>query len=216
MNSTEPADAFQILCYGDSNTWGFNPANGARHPFASRWTSVLAHALGAGYHIIPEGMNGRTTVFEDPVEPGRNGLEYLLPCLVSHKPLDAVVIMLGTNDTKERFGLLAVDIALGMKRLVKLVQSSDCGPRGKAPRVGIIAPAHVNPAIVSGVFTGGPVRSALLAQEFANVAKELGCAFLDASLFVSCSMPDGIHLDASGHRTLGTEVARWILSDLLV
>jgi lysophospholipase L1-like esterase len=216
MNSTEPADAFQILCYGDSNTWGFNPANGARHPFASRWTSVLAHALGAGYHIIPEGMNGRTTVFEDPVEPGRNGLEYLLPCLVSHKPLDAVVIMLGTNDTKERFGLLAVDIALGMKRLVKLVQASDCGPGGKAPRVGIIAPAHVNPAIVSGVFTGGPARSALLAQEYANVAKELGCVFLDASRFVSCGMPDGIHLDAPGHRTLGTEVARWILSDLLV
>ena len=211
----ESENALQILCFGDSNTWGFNPANGARHPFGSRWTTLLAHTLGNGYRIIPEGMNGRTTVFEDPVEPGRNGLEYLLPCLVSHKPLDAVVIMLGTNDTKERFGLLPVDIALGMKRLVKLVQASDCGPGGKAPRVGIIAPAHVNQAIVSGVFTGGPARSALLAQEYANVAKELGCAFLDASRCVSCGMPDGIHLDAQGHSTLGAEVARWIQSDLL-
>jgi lysophospholipase L1-like esterase len=212
----ESDDALQILCFGDSNTWGFNPTNGARHSLSARWTSVLSRVLGDGFRVIPEGMNGRTTVFDDPVEPGRNGLDYLLPCLVSHKPLDAVVIMLGTNDTKERFGLLPVDIALGMKRLVKLVQASDCGPGGKAPRVGIIAPAHVNPAIVSGVFTGGPARSVELAHEYEIIAKELGCAFLDASRFVSCGMPDGIHLDAQGHRTLGTEVARWIKSELLV
>lgn len=200
----------QILCYGDSNTWGFDPIDGSRHPYGVRWTSVLARLLGPAYHVIPEGMNGRTTVYEDPVEPGRNGLEYLHPCLVTHQPLDAVVIMLGTNDTKSRFGLLSVDIALGMKRLVKTVLAGTYGPDGHAPKVGIIAPPHVNEWVTEGPFTGAYERSVGIAREYRLVAEELGCPFMDAADYVYCGMPDGIHLNAESHGKLGAAVADWI------
>ncbi len=76
-----------ILCYGDSNTWGYNPRTGERHDYGYRWTTVAGTMHGPGYRLIPEGLNGRTTVLEDTIEPGRNGLRYLGPCLVSHKPL---------------------------------------------------------------------------------------------------------------------------------
>ena len=91
-------DKFQILCYGDSNTWGCNPADGTRYPADVRWTGVLADSLGEEYHIIEEGLNGRTSVYEDPVEDILSGIAYFKPCLASHMPLDCVVVMLGTND----------------------------------------------------------------------------------------------------------------------
>ena len=100
-----------ILCYGDSNTWGYDPQTRSRFPHDVRWTGVLASSLGTGYRVVEEGLNGRTTRWDDPIEAGRNGLTFLQPCLESHLPLDLVIVMLGTNDLKQRFGLSASDIA---------------------------------------------------------------------------------------------------------
>jgi lysophospholipase L1-like esterase len=122
-----------ILCYGDSNTWGFNPVTQDRYPMTERWTGVLAQALGAGYHVIEEGLNGRTTLWDDPIEEWRNGKTYLLPCLWSHKPIDLVTLMLGTNDLKERFSVSAYDIAASAGVIVDLTLRSGAGPNGSAP-----------------------------------------------------------------------------------
>jgi lysophospholipase L1-like esterase len=92
-----------ILCYGDSNTWGYIPGTGERYASHVRWPGVLQNALGNGYVIIEEGLCGRTTVWDDPIEEYRSGKEYLIPCLKSHAPLDLVVLMLGSNDLKMRF-----------------------------------------------------------------------------------------------------------------
>src|SRR5664279_2300710 len=99
-----------IVAYGDSNTWGYDPAAGARFAPEQRWTGVMATALGAGFKVIEEGLNGRTTVFDAPIEPYRNGLAYLPPCLLSHAPFDLILIALGCNDLKQRFGLSPGDI----------------------------------------------------------------------------------------------------------
>ena len=78
-----------ILCYGDSNTWGYDPVSQERLPRQVRWTGVLAQELGAGYYAIEEGLSGRMTVWQDPVEGlHKNGRTYLTPCLVSHQPID--------------------------------------------------------------------------------------------------------------------------------
>jgi len=112
-----------ILCYGDSNTWGYNPATGGRFSRDKRWTRVLVQELVDGYYVIEEGLNGRTTALSDPIEgPHKNGKEYLVPCLESHQPLDLVTIMLGTNDLKKRFSLSAFDIANGAGVLVDIVR----------------------------------------------------------------------------------------------
>jgi lysophospholipase L1-like esterase len=106
-----------ILCYGDSNTWGCIPLTAAQPPRrygpAQRWPGVLRRELGDGFGIVEEGLNGRTTVWDDPLEPSRSGKELLVPCLLTHQPIELVIVMLGTNDLKGRFGVGARDIAAG-------------------------------------------------------------------------------------------------------
>lgn len=124
-----------ILCYGDSNTWGYSPATQDRYGRDERWTGVLRNEIGEGYLVIEKGLGGRTTVWDDPVE-GRhkNGETYLLPCLESHQPIDLVIILLGTNDLKRRFCVGAFDIAQGAGGLVRIVQKSETGPTEKPHR----------------------------------------------------------------------------------
>ena len=100
-----------ILCFGDSNTWGYNPENRQRFGPEERWTGILRNSLGEDYRVIEEGLNGRTTLWDDPIEGFKNGLDYLMPCLESHRPFDLITIMLGTNDLKCRFSVSAFDIA---------------------------------------------------------------------------------------------------------
>ncbi|MGA2043502.1 MAG: GDSL-type esterase/lipase family protein, partial [Roseiarcus sp.] len=124
-----------ILAYGDSNTWGYDPAGGGRFGPDVRWTGIMQAELGASFKVIEEGLNGRTTVFDDPIEPDRNGLTYLSPCLLSHAPLDLLVISLGCNDLKRRFWLSPGDIALGAERLVQTARALAVGPGGATPDV---------------------------------------------------------------------------------
>src|SRR3990172_7397939 len=114
-----------ILCYGDSNTWGYDPTTQDRFPRQVRWTGVLAQELGPEYYVIEEGLSGRTTVWDDPVEGlHKNGRTYLLPCLESHQPIDLILLMLGTNDLKMRFSVPAADIAASVGVLVDVIQNN--------------------------------------------------------------------------------------------
>ncbi len=197
-----------ILCYGDSNTWGYNPATQGRYARHERWPGVLRTDLGEGYLVIEEGLNGRTTVWDDPIEGYKNGKEYLIPCLETHMPIDLVVIMLGTNDLKMRFSVPACDIAAGAGVLVEVVARSQAGPDGRAPQVLLIAPPPVaRLSDFAEFFEGATAKSRGFARHFGLVAAELGCAFLDASEVIVSSDLDGIHLDLSEHRKLGEAVA---------
>lgn len=197
-----------ILCYGDSNTWGYNPASGQRFSEENRWPGVLAGTLGTGYRVLAEGLNGRTTVWDDPIELHKNGASYLPPCLESHKPLDMVVIMLGTNDLKVRFGVPACDIAGGAGVLVDIARGSACGPGGTAPQVLLIAPPPVSS--LSGfaeAFEGAEEKSARFAPLYEAVARSRGVGFLDAGSVVVSSTIDGIHLELDQQRALGEAIA---------
>lgn len=115
----------RILCFGDSNTYGYIPGgNGRRYGPDVRWTGLLSAWLKPECLIIEEGLPGRTTVFEDPILPGRKGSDYFYPCLWSHAPLDMLLLMLGTNDCKMRFGASAKNIASGMEALVRMAIST--------------------------------------------------------------------------------------------
>ena len=106
-----------ILCYGDSNTYGLMPDSPDRYPRDVRWTGILQKKLGEDYYVIEEGLSGRTTLWDDPIEEHKNGKKYLLPCLDSHKPVDLVILMLGTNDLKTRFSLTPFDIGASVEIL---------------------------------------------------------------------------------------------------
>jgi len=198
----------RILCYGDSNTWGHDPATTDRFDEKTRWPRILAGSLGNGYDVIEEGLNGRTTVWDDPIEGYKSGKTYLPPCLATHHPLDMVVLMLGTNDLKKRFSLSAYDIAEGAKTLVDIIQRSDAGIGGGSPRILLLAPPPV--ARLSGyadMFEGAEAKSRQFSVQYARVADEMGCAFLDTSEIIVSSPVDGIHLDAGEHRKLGEAVS---------
>ncbi len=199
---------YRILCFGDSNTWGSNPQNGDRFARDERWPGVLRNILGEGYEIIEEGLGGRTTVWDDPIEGYKNGKEYLIPCLDTHRPLDLVIILLGTNDLKKRFSLSAQDIAFGAAVLARIVMKSEAGINGRPPLLLLMAPPSVAAmADFSEMFEGAVSKSRLFARHYAAIAAELGCGFLDTGAVVVSSKLDGIHLDAGEHKKLGSAVA---------
>ena len=198
----------RILCYGDSNTWGYNPVTQERFDKHERWTGPLSQALGSNYDVIEEGLNGRTTVWDDPIEGYKNGREYLIPCLESHKPLDLVIIFLGVNDLKKRFSLSAYDIAEGARVLVQTVQKSNAGIRNNAPQVLLLAPPPIGKLTAfAEMFEGAEAKSRKFAEHYARVAVESGCHFLDTSTLIVSSDLDGIHFEQREHAKLGQGVA---------
>jgi lysophospholipase L1-like esterase len=192
-----------ILCFGDSNTWGFVPGSGGRYARDVRWPGVMAAELGGAHEVIEEALNGRTTVFEDPIMPGRCGIQYLEPSLESHRPLDLVIVMLGTNDSKVRLSATAYDIMRGMKRIVETVQRS-----GAAKKLLIVAPPLPGKLTeFAEQFAGAEEKLRKLPEYYSKLAREMGCAFFDASAVVRSSDVDGIHWEAGEHRKLGLALA---------
>jgi lysophospholipase L1-like esterase len=197
-----------ILCYGDSNTRGYIPGNGERFPREVRWPGVLRRELGDGYEIIEEGLDGRTTVWDDPIEGYKNGRAYLIPCLESQRPIDLVVMMLGTNELKVRFSLSAYDIAEGIRVLVDIVQKSEAGPDGGPPRLLLMAPPPVAGLTeLAEMFEGAEAKSSRFSEHYRRIAEEQGCEFFDTSEVIISSDIDGIHFEASEHQKLGEAVA---------
>jgi lysophospholipase L1-like esterase len=204
-----------ILCYGDSNTWGTATRPGVDERYAphERWPGILQLELDPGWTVIAEGLPGRTTVHPDPIEGyWLDGSAYLHPCLRSHRPLDAVAIMLGTNDLKQRFHVDSGDIAGGIGALLAIVRKSESGPRGEVPKMLVICPPpilqqHGELTRFDDMFRGGYEKSLRLAPLYAEVAREHGAAFLNAGDFIQSSRFDGIHLDPDAQSAIGRAVA---------
>jgi len=196
-----------ILCYGDSNTWGMNPETGGRYPKNVRWTGVLQDMLGGSYDVIAEGLCGRTTVWDDPISlECRNGKSFLLTCLASHRPVDILIIMLGTNDLKHRFSLEAVDVAKGVETLVNIASLSCTGHEMKSPEILVIIPPPTETTDDEDSHSqGGKKKSLALARQFKRLL-EGKCHLLDAGEIISSSKLDGEHLDMESHRVLGEAV----------
>lgn len=199
----------RILCFGDSNTWGYDAYSGGRFAKDVRWTGVLQNILGEEYHIIEEGLCGRTTVFDDPLNEGLSGLRYLLPCLQSHSPIDMLIIMLGTNDCKERFSATAKNIADGAKRLIKVAQSADVW--NEKPRILLVSPAPIEKECetsdVSGEMGVCSDKSYELKCTYKLCADDCKCEFLDAGLYVSMNKIDYMHLDKESNKRLAEALA---------
>jgi lysophospholipase L1-like esterase len=197
-----------VLCFGDSNTYGSVPGElGGRFARGVRWPGVLARELGECWHVVEEGLPGRTTVFDDPLSPYRRGADYLPPCLASHSPLDVVLIFLGTNDLKARLAAGASDIAAGVGVLARTVLDSGSGPGGEGPRVLVVGLPRLG-APLGPEFSGAEQKAAELPGYLAQEAAMIGAEHLDLADVVAYSPLDGFHLDAPGHDAVGKAVAR--------
>ena len=209
-----------ILCFGDSNTHGYNSKTGGRFDVNERWTKLLQKNLGDDYYIIEEGLSGRTTSFEDPVFEGLCGLNVIYPCMMSHEPLDLVIIMLGTNDTKDRFNANSFIIGKGLERLAQKTIDTHAAWRG-APNVLLIAPPPIHPDYAKTAVAGEMgdkcvERSRGLAKEFQDVADRLHCHFLDAGSIPGIEMYpyDWMHLSLESHKLLADELTK-VMKEIL-
>ena len=222
-------DRIEILCYGDSNTWGCigkwvdSPEPSDRYDTDTRWTMVAQKNLGEKFHIIEEGLGGRSTIYPHPSEPWKHGEPYLTPCLHTHRPLDLVVIMLGTNDLQLKKDITAEELPNGISRLVDIVQSYPKVGRGNVPpKVLIIAPIEVRPSAPEGrtnVYAKfrceiGRELSLMLPAVYEKVAREKGCYFLNAQDYAEPGPADGVHFDAQSHIRLGQAVANFIRTQI--
>ncbi len=211
----------QILCFGDSLTWGYDAETGLRHAFDDRWPNVLASGLGQGFHVIADGLNGRTTTFDDLTAPAeRNGSKTLATALSTHQPLDLVIVLLGTNDLKRHTGGGRVfESRQGLERIVEIVQFFPYQRGYKVPKILLVAPPMFVETLEPDfalLFGHGVEESQHFRSAVTKVAEEYGCAMLDASEYCECTSLDGIHLDAQNTRRLGealVPLVRDLLSD---
>lgn len=205
----------RILCYGDSNTFGYDPVTGKRYPPNVRWTGRLQQLLGQNYCVVEEGCNGRTTVFTDPNEAWKNGLYYLKPCLNSQKPLDFVILMLGTNDMKTMYHATAKEIAEGAALLVDTILNFTKEKQGYEPTIILVSPPEIGPDIIKASFrhsfdSSAVLRSRELSGYYQAVAREKGCIFFDAANYVYPSEADSLHLMPEAHAVLAEKFAQLI------
>ena len=204
-----------VVAYGDSNTYGYNPRTGLRYPEEIRWTGLLSSHLGNGYRVIEEGCNGRTTVHDDPIDGWKNGLGYLRPCLHSHKPVDIVVMMLGTNDLKSVFDLSAEQIAEGAGVLVDTIQKFTLEKYGYQPKIVLISPPEIGSGIRTSPFYGSFLEDAIdrsrqFPRYYKEVADRYGCVFFNAAEWIRPSEVDSLHLDPEAHRILAEKLSEVI------
>jgi len=201
-----------LLAFGDSNTHGTLPMGGrgdlGRLAPAERWPGVCAAALGPDWTVIEEGLPGRTSQFDDPVMGahmnGRTGLRIALDC---HRPLDVLVIMLGTNDLKTRFQPDVARVAAGLAGLVDMALSDDTQLRHGGLRVLLVCPPPVREVgALRGEFLGAEEAVGGLADRLERLASGRGCGFLDAGAVIEVSEVDGIHFGAEAHGALGQAI----------
>lgn len=173
-----------------------------RYPKHIRWTGILQQRLGDNFDVIEEGLGGRTTVWDDPVEEHKNGKKYLLPCLESHRPIDLVILMLGTNDLKDRFHVSSFTIATSIENLLNSIEKSASGPDFKAPQVLLVCPVPIrdvgNPDL-NRMLEGGFSKSHELGAYYAAIAQRRGIWYLEPGERVQTSDQDGIHYTEAGH-----------------
>ena len=198
-------DRITVLCYGDSNTYGYDPYTRGRYPYEKRWTTLLGEMLGSRYEVISEGLNGRTTAYDRPGAAWKNGMSSFTACLGTHKPVDYVIIMLGTNDCDEELGLSAGDIADGMESLVKLVEEETPALQGYVPEIIVAVPAAIQGDIEKSPFadklTQVSVRNSLdIGPLYREIAERHCVRFADAGGMEVSS--DCEHLTEEGHRQI--------------
>ncbi len=199
----------RIICFGDSNTFGYIPGEGGRYDENIRWTSRLGNMLPA-YEIVECGLNGRTTVFDDEKSPLRNGSKALGEILRQYDPADMFIIMLGTNDCKKKFAANEDMITGGLDIIISQIRlyNSDT-------YILIIAPPFISESVSKGNMScefdaGSAAVSRLLRDKYKMLAEKTGCGFISMCDYVNADETDGVHMNESSHERFADIVFEYI------
>ena len=201
-----------ILCFGDSNTWGLRPMIGDRYVKEERWTGIIGTLSGGKYNIIEEGLNGRTADETDTEEPYLNGRSYMTACLLSHRPVDLVIMMLGTNDVKSRYNKSAEQIADSVCSLVKDMKKLLDERQQERVKILLISPKSIDERVLGdNTFDEYSIKkSRELGGKLCSRPEKEGWMFLDADDIDVTLGDDGLHLSGDGHRKLAEGIYDFI------
>lgn len=202
----------QILCYGDSNTFGFIPENCKRYDKDSRWSGILSEILKDNYQIIEEGMNNRTGFFKNPEGLKQSGGEYLSIFLQNHKNLDICIISLGTNDAQFFYNLDENSTKIGLQKLIDSVHETN-----SKTKIIIVPPVKITKDILHSSFSMMFNSESIEKIQntfpiYEQIAKENKCLYFDFNNFVSPSKTDGIHYTKESHKIIAQKLSEFILN----
>ena len=200
-----------ILCFGDSNTWGLNPVTGKRFDENTRWTSLLNKNLGCGFSVIEAGQPNRTLVHNPPFDGVLSGVSYLKPYLDKHE-LDFIIIALGTNDLKKRFNLTPSLIADGLNDLINSIHSYyQKSSALKSPKIIIASPPKIRiTEQYSRIYEGADTKVTEFSRAFKSVAAYNKCTFIDFNTFINVTVGDGIHIESNQHLVISFKIAQLV------
>ena len=206
----------QILIYADSLTWGIIPTSRHRFSFEKRWPGILEMMLnqhGKHVRVIEDCLNGRRTMYEDPIKPGRNGLIGLAQRIEVNSPLALVIIMLGTNDFQANHHHTAQDATNGMQALIHAIRNAPIEPGMKIPEILVIAPPPITApkGDISAKFQGGDKKCIGLAESYRVLCEAEKCYFFDAASVTTSSKVDGVHFDEDQHAAFGKAISQYLL-----
>lgn len=203
---------YRILCFGDSNTWGYISGT-KRHRYGEneRWTRILAQKLGTEFEVLEEGLNSRTLISEDrnPGKEGRNGFNYLIPCLDTNDPIDLVVIMLGTNELQTCFERTIEEVGeIFEKYFVKTILNRKSQFENKFPQLLIVAPPIVDKNCKIE-YEGAHEKSLRFNEIYGRIAQNNNCNFIKNDGLTTGV--DGLHLTKESHKILADKIYKEIL-----
>ncbi len=201
----------KILCYGDSNTFGFIPKTCGRYDKNTRWSGRLSELLKDNYEVIEEGMNNRTGFFKNPEGLKQSGGEYLSIYLQNHKDIDICILALGTNDAQFFYNLDRKSAELGLMNLINAIREVNSDTK-----IVIVPPVKITENILhSGfamMFNSDSIEKIREVFEvFKIVADKENCYYFDFNEIVSPSQEDGIHYSEASHKIIADKLSEYIL-----
>jgi len=209
----------QILVYADSLSWGIIPMSRNRFAFHQRWPGILELNLksqGEDVRVIEDCLNGRRTIYEDPIKPGRNGLIGLGQRIEVNSPLSLVILMLGTNDFQANHNHTVADAKNGMRTLINEIRSATLEPGMNMPEILVIAPPPIlePKGEIAAKFKDAEKKCIGLAKAYQDLCEEMVCQFFDAASVTSSSKVDGVHFDIEQHLAFGNAITKFISAKL--
>jgi len=204
-----------ILVYSDSISWGIIPMTRNRFNFHQRWPGILENnlnKLGKDIRVIEDCLNGRRTMYEDPIRSGRNGLEGLSQRIEINSPLELVILMLGTNDFQANHEHTAQDAAKGMKALINEIRQTSLEPGMLMPEILVIAPPPISEpkGDIAIKFKDGNKKCIGLSEAYEELCIEQKCSFFDAGKITTSSKVDGVHFDLDQHLVFGNAISEYV------
>lgn len=202
-----------ILCYGDSNTFGYNPKNCSRYDDNTRWTAILQKNLGKEYKVINEGMPNRTGFVDNPEGIIFSSQKHFPEILSKIDSVHILILAIGTNDLMFKYKITYDSIEEGLNNLIKIANK-------KTKNIIIIPPTIMNENVLSGPFSSmfdktSIAKSKEVGKIFKQIAAQSQCKYFDINVFATPSSLDGLHYDENSHRLIADKLTDYINENIL-